>query len=105
MSHDRGSASPWPTEKTAAPQVEAARNEVLAARAALSEQVIGLEGAARAAVDIPARVRQAPAKAAGVAAGGAFIALGGPRRAFRSVRRAIFGPEADLPKSMLPDEV
>jgi hypothetical protein len=42
---------------------------------------------------------------AGAAAGAAFLLLGGPGRALRGLRKAVFGPEADLPKSMLPPEV
>jgi hypothetical protein len=56
-------------------------------------------------VDIPAKVRRAPARTAGLAAGAAFIVAGGPKRVVRGFRRAIFGPEADLPKSMLPRQV
>jgi hypothetical protein len=84
---------------------DAARAEVLAAREGLEEEIVRLEAAGRAAVDIPARLRREPAKVAGAAAGAAFLLLGGPKRAFNGVRRAIFGPDADLPKSMLPDEV
>ena len=84
---------------------DAARAEVLAAREGLGEELVRLEAAGRAAVDIPARLRREPAKVAGTAAGAAFLLLGGPKRVFSGVRRAIFGPEADLPKSMLPPEV
>ena len=84
---------------------DAARAEVLAAREGLGEELVRLEAAGRAAVDIPARLRREPAKVAGTAAGAAFLLLGGPKRVFHGVRRAIFGPEADLPKSMLPPEV
>ncbi len=84
---------------------DAARTEVLAAREGLAEEVVRLEASARAAVDIPARVRRQPAKVGGAAAGAAFLLLGGPGRVLRGVRRAIFGKDADLPKSMLPDEV
>jgi hypothetical protein len=42
---------------------------------------------------------------AGAAAGAAFLLLGGPGRVARGIRRSIFGPDAELPKSMLPDEV
>jgi hypothetical protein len=56
-------------------------------------------------VDIPAKIRRAPAQTAGLAAGAAFIVAGGPKRLIRGFRRAVFGPEADLPKSMLPREV
>ena len=86
-------------------RTDAARAEVLAARRGLEDEVIGLEASARAAIDIPARFRREPLKVGGAAAGAAFLLLGGPKRLFRRTRRAIFGPEADLPKSMLPDEV
>lgn len=84
---------------------DAARAEVLAARQGLADEVVRLEASARAAVDIPARIRREPAKVGGAAAGAAFLLLGGPKRVLRSVRRAIFGRDADLPKSMLPDAV
>ena len=93
-----------PTDAARA-EVLAARAEVVAARQGLEDEVVRLEAAGRAAVDIPARLRREPAKVAGAAAGAAFLLLGGPKRAFKGVRRAIFGPEADLPKSMLPGEV
>ena len=84
---------------------DAARAEVLAARDGLVEEVTRLEASARAAVDIPARIRREPAKVGGAAVGAAFLLLGGPRRVLRGARKAIFGPDAELPRSMLPDEV
>ena len=86
-------------------RTSAARAEVLAAREGLDEELVRLEAAGRAAVDIPARLRREPAKVLGTAGGAAFLLLGGPKRAFKGVRRAIFGAEAELPKSMLPPEV
>jgi hypothetical protein len=93
-------------------RTDAARAEVLSARAAVAaarsdvETEIGrLEAAGRSAVDIPSKVRRAPAKTAGVAAGAVFLLAGGPGRVVRRVRRAVMGPEADMPRSMLPDEV
>jgi hypothetical protein len=86
-------------------RTDAARSEVLAARAGLEEELVRLEAAGRAAVDIPARLRREPAKVLGTAGGAAFLLLGGPKRVFKGVRRAIFGKDADLPKSMLPPEV
>ena len=86
-------------------QTDAARAEILTARAELETEVSRLEAAGRAAVDIPAKVRRAPAKTAGIAAGAAFLVAGGPGRLARRVRRAILGPQADMPKSMLPKEV
>jgi hypothetical protein len=83
----------------------AARAEVLAARAQLEEELIRLEASARAAIDIPAKVRKNPVKAAGLAAGVGFVAVGGPRRVFRRAKRAVLGPEEPLPDQMLPDEI
>ncbi len=86
-------------------RTDAARAEVVASRSALAEEVVRLEAAGRAAIDIPAKARKAPAQTAGLAAGAVFLLAGGPRRVLRRTRRALFGPEADLPKSMLPDEI
>ncbi len=86
-------------------ETDAARAEVLASRVALLDEVQRLEASARAAVDIPAKIRRAPAKTAGLAAGTAFVVLGGPQRLFRRARRAVLGPTADLPKSLLPDQI
>ncbi|HEY3071177.1 MAG TPA: hypothetical protein VGJ46_00035 [Candidatus Limnocylindrales bacterium] len=85
--------------------VDAAKAEVLAARQGLVDETVRFAAAARSAVDIPARVRDDPLKVGGAAAGVAFLVAGGPQRVFRRVRRLIWGPEADLPKSMLPQEV
>jgi hypothetical protein len=83
----------------------AARAEVVARRQILLDEVIGLQAAGRSAIDIPAKIRRAPAKTAALAAGAAFMVLGGPKRTFRAVRRAVLGSKADLPKSMLPGQV
>jgi hypothetical protein len=86
-------------------RTSAARTAVLAAREELDGELRNLEASGRAAADIPARVRREPVKTVGLAAGAAFLLGGGPGRVARRVKRAIRGPEADLPKSMLPDEV
>ena len=88
-----------------AAETDAARDRVLASRVALGEELDALEASVRAAVDIPAKVRRSPAKAAAVAGSAGFLVLGGPGRLFRRARRAVFGPTAGLPKSMLPKEI
>lgn len=88
-----------------ATETDAARDRVLAARSALGEELEALEASAREAVDIPAKIRRSPAKAAAIAGSAGFVALGGPKRLFGRARRAVFGPTADLPKRMLPDEI
>ena len=86
-------------------RTDAALAEVVAARADVAEQVDRLEAAGRAAVDVPAKVRANPAKAAGIAAGGAFLAVGGPKRLLRRARRLVTGKEEELPTELLPKDV
>jgi hypothetical protein len=88
-----------------ASEQDAARDRVLAARAELDEAVANLESSGRAAVDIPARIRQSPAKAAAIVGGLGFVLLRGPQRLFGAVRRAIFGTPAPVPTRMLPKEI
>lgn len=83
----------------------AARAEVVASRQILLDEVIRLEAAGRSAIDIPAKIRRAPAKTAALAAGAAFVVLKGPQRLYRRVRRVVLGSRADLPKSMLPQQI
>jgi hypothetical protein len=86
-------------------RTDAARAEVVARRQLLLDEVVRLEAAGRSAVDIPAKIKRAPGKTAAVAAGTAFMVLGGPRRLYRGVRRVFLGPKANMPKSMLPKDV
>ncbi len=87
------------------PATAAALADVLAARAALGDELIRLEASARAAVDVKAKVRRNPGKTAAVVGGTAFVVAGGPRRVFRAARRRVFGAPDPLPPSLLPDQV
>lgn len=89
----------------ARPSVVAAREALLAARGSLDEELLRLEASGRAAVDIKAKVKRNPVKAAGLAAGAGFVVVGGPQRLFRRAKRAVMGPEEPLPKSMLPKDI
>ena len=86
-------------------RTDAARAEVLARRGEFVGEVDRLEASARASVDIPAKVRRNPVKTIGAPGGAAFFVLGGPQRLYRRARRAVLGPKAEMPKSMLPKEV
>jgi len=88
-----------------ATETDAARDRVLAARAELAVQLDALEASVRAAIDLPAKIRRSPAKAAAVAGSTGFLVLGGPRRLLRAANRAVRGQAAALPKRMLPDEI
>jgi hypothetical protein len=88
-----------------ATEQDAARDRVLAARSELAGQIELLEASARAAVDIPAKIKRSPAKAAGLIGGVAFLALKGPQRLFRFAREQVRGEPEPLPRRLLPDEV
>ena len=88
-----------------AAEQDAARDRVLAARAALETELTELRGSARAAVDIPAKVRQSPAKAAAIAGGLAFVLLRGPQRLWRALREKVTGRPAPMPSRLLPKEI
>ena len=87
------------------PATIAAVSELAAARGALGDELVGLEAAARAAVDIRARIRRNPGRTAAAVGGTAFVVLGGPRRVLRSLKRRIVGVPDPLPTSLLPDQV
>jgi ElaB/YqjD/DUF883 family membrane-anchored ribosome-binding protein len=86
-------------------EVAAARAEALAARAALDDEIDRLEASARAAVDIPAKIRRNPVRTVGAAAGAGFLLVGGPMKVLRRARNAVFGKPDPLPRSMLPREI
>jgi hypothetical protein len=79
--------------------------DLLAARQELADELVRLEASARAAVDVRAKVKRNPGRTAAVVGGTAFVALGGPRRVFRSVKHRIVGQPDPLPPSLLPDQV
>ena len=84
---------------------DAARDRVLATRSELADELQRLEASVREAVDIPAKIRRSPAKAAAVVGGIGFLALKGPQRVVGLGRRVVRGKSAPMPKSMLPDEI
>ncbi len=86
-------------------RTDAAREEVLAARVGLEDEVGRLRASARDAVDVRAKVRRNPGKAAAAAAGTAFVVAGGPKRVLRAVKRRVRGTPDPLPASLLPEEV
>ena len=73
-----------------------ARQQVEEARRGVERELDNLGESARAAVDIPAKVRRNPVKTAGLAGGAAFLILGGPKRLAKATERRFF------PKRLLP---
>lgn len=97
---ERGAVSPADPVELAA-----ALAEIRAARTGLDDEAARLKAAARSAVDVREKVRRNPGKTAGVVGGAAFVALGGPGRVVRGIRRRVFGAPAPLPPSLLPEQV
>ena len=102
---DRLAAQVAPAPLVDDPTAKAAAAEVRAAREALTGELLTLRASARAAVDVRAKVRRNPGKSAAVVGGASFLAVGGPRKVLRAVKRRVVGEPEPLPASLLPAEV
>lgn len=81
------------------------RVEVESQRASIEQTVDQLRSRIRRAIDIPAKMRENPLLFGGLAAGGIFLAVGGPMRLLRAARRRVTPSPAEqafdaLPKAM-----
>ncbi len=94
-----------PVRTPATRDIARAHQELLAARSGLATEVDGLTESMKSAVDIPAKVRRDPLKAAALAGGTGFLLLGGPKRVLRAVGRALPGRDRDRHEGLLPDEI
>ncbi|HWH37311.1 MAG TPA: hypothetical protein VNT28_05990 [Candidatus Limnocylindrales bacterium] len=86
-----------------AESVAAARQEVANSRLAAEAELDEIADAARAAVDIPSKLRREPLKYGGLGAGAVFLAIGGPKRLFKAVEKRAF-PKRHV-RSLTPKEV
>src|SRR5262245_8882561 len=82
-----------------------ARQKVVEARQGVGKELDDLTTAAKAAVDIPAKVRRNPGKTAAVAGGAAFLLLGGPKRVARRAERRFFPKRAARIPTVLPKPI
>ena len=89
----------------AARKVADARKGIEAARADVETELDNLGSAARAAVDIPAKIRRNPVPTVGAATGAAFLLLGGPKRVARGVEKRFFPKRYARPPKVLPRDV
>lgn len=94
-----------PVRPAATVQVAAAHQELLAARKAFASDLDGLTTSTKASLDIPAKIRREPLKAAALAGGAGFLILGGPKKVLRGVGRALPKRKRDPYAGLLPDEV
>jgi hypothetical protein len=85
-------------------EVARARQQLLDARRSLGMELDGLTTSTQAALDIPAKVRRDPVKAAAVAGGIGFFVLGGPRRVMRAVTSRL-PRRRDPYRGLLPEEI
>jgi hypothetical protein len=90
-------------EQSAAEQVVAAQQEIVDARRATESELDELGTSARAALDIPAKVKRNPLRYGALGAGTAFLVVGGPKRVLRAVERRFF-PRPRV-RRLLPDEI
>lgn len=93
------------TDPPLRPEVLAAMEEVRAARAGLGPTIDQAVDSARAAVDIKRQIRRHPGRAAAIAGGAGFVALGGPGRVLRSIGRRLPGRKRDPYDGLLPSEI
>jgi hypothetical protein len=82
-----------------------AHEQVIAARRALAGELDELTGAARSAVDIPAKVKRHPVETVGLAGGAAFLAVGGPKRVLKAVGSRVRPTKKQRLKGVLPKDV
>jgi hypothetical protein len=94
-----------PVRPAATVQVAHAHQELLAARRAFAAELDGLTTSTQASLDIPAKIRKEPLKAAALAGGAGFLILGGPKKVLRRVGRALPKRRRDPYAGLLPDEV
>jgi len=78
------------------------RVEVEGQRAAIEETVEQLRARILRAIDIRAKMRENPLLFGGLAAGGVFLAVGGPMRLLRAARRRVAPSPADQAYDALP---
>jgi hypothetical protein len=87
------------------PEVLAAMADLDAARAGLADSLDGLSSATQSALDVPAKIRRNPVKAAALVGGTGFLLVGGPRRVARFVGRRILPRRPDPHAGLLPPEI
>jgi hypothetical protein len=82
-----------------------ARQQIADARHNAQHELDALGGSARAAIDIPAKVKRHPVETVGVVGGTAFMLLGGPKRVAKAAEQRLFPAHANRPPTLLPKEV
>jgi hypothetical protein len=77
-----------------------------AARTGVAEALDDLTSATQSALDVPAKIRRNPVKAAALVGGTGFLLAGGPRRVVRAMGRRIRPqPRPDPYAGLLPAEI
>jgi hypothetical protein len=100
-----GRSAPGVATRRTTPEIEAALAELEAARGGLVTSLDELTSATQSALDVPAKIRRNPVKAAALAGGAGFLLLGGPRRIVRFAARRVLPARPDPYSGLLPDEI
>jgi hypothetical protein len=92
-------------ERSLTPEVAAALAELDAARAGVEQSLEELTDASRSALDVPAKIRRNPVKAAALVGGAGFLLAGGPRRVARFAVGRVRAPKAEPFVGLMPPEI
>ena len=94
-----------PVRAAATVQVAHPHQDLIAPRRPFASEMDGLTTSTKASLDIPAKIRRGPLKAAALAGGAGFLILGGPKKVLKGVGRALPRRKRDPYTGLLPDEV
>jgi hypothetical protein len=87
------------------PQIAAALADVEAAREGVKQSLDELTDATRSALDLPAKIRRNPVKAAALVGGAGFLLAGGPRRVVRFAVGRVRPAKPEPYVGLMPPEI
>jgi hypothetical protein len=87
------------------PEIDAALQDLQAARAGAVDSMDELTDATKRALDVPAKIRRNPVKSAALIGGTGFLIVGGPRRVLRYALSRARPESRDPHAGLLPDEI
>jgi hypothetical protein len=92
-------------EREPTPEVRAALAELQASRDELRRSLDEVTSATQSALDVPAKIRRSPVKAAALVGGAGFLLAGGPRRVMRFAAGRIRPGRPDPYAGLLPTQI
>lgn len=92
-------------EREPTPEVQAALAELQASREEVRRSLDDVTSATQSALDVPAKIRRNPVKAAALVGGAGFLLAGGPRRVMRFAVGRIRPGRPDPYAGLLPTQI